>query len=239
MKRKAILSIALAGMLAFGAGLGTMAWFTSTATSETNIFEAGTLTLDVNGANGEEKFDFNVDLNFDNLQPGDSLTDGTAEIVIKNTGSLNMATFGRFTLDADEDFGKYMKIKEYKVEFFNADGTQKDRVDNFIENGVVLPVNMAGNMYDWVNGSGPQDIMTTAWDMEALKPQEYFKISFELEYDVDAEVQGLDATLGYEVLATQVNEQAIIDLELEGVPESTITYNGGVYDYLAKQVDLQ
>lgn len=58
MKRKAILGIALAGMLAFGAGLGTMAWFSDRVTSSDNIIKAADFKITANNLATQEAFEF-------------------------------------------------------------------------------------------------------------------------------------------------------------------------------------
>jgi predicted ribosomally synthesized peptide with SipW-like signal peptide len=215
MKRKAILSLMLVAVLMLSAGLGTYAWFSSSATSANNTFTAGTLKL-----RNEGEGSFNIALKSNNIQPGDILTtgaDGWSTINIINDGSLPMATFGRFTLaDVNNkgiDFAKDIEILEYKVNFSN----NPDREDYFITEGIATNSNMATNMYDWVKGDGPLDAPNTAWDMEALKPGESLKISFKLGYDKDATIQGQKVTLGYEVKATQVNLEALNELKLTGV----------------------
>lgn len=79
MKKRALLSLLLIGVLAFGAGLGTYAWFTSQATSTDNVFETGTLKIDDNG---------NVQqiLEIENIYP--SWTSEVKTITVENTGSL-------------------------------------------------------------------------------------------------------------------------------------------------------
>ncbi|HHW48942.1 MAG TPA: hypothetical protein GXX14_10045 [Clostridiaceae bacterium] len=44
MKMRFIISLILVGVLAFGAGLGTLAWFTSQSTND-NVFQTGTLII--------------------------------------------------------------------------------------------------------------------------------------------------------------------------------------------------
>ncbi|MTI48865.1 MAG: hypothetical protein FH761_13555 [Firmicutes bacterium] len=231
MTKKALLSITLIGLLAFGVGMGTYAWFTSQATSSNNSFATGTLALATAGEGS-----INIDLNTANLQPGDILTgDDTTEfasITIENDGSLNMATFGRFTVDGN--LADDMIITDYKAEFFHKEESQPYRVDNFIENGVKHNDQFASNMYDWVNGNGPLDIPGTAWDEEALKPGDYFTITFRLVYDKNATAQGETANLGYEVYGTQVREGAIQALNLEGVSDEYIA--NYAYPYLLNQV---
>lgn len=69
---------------AMGAALiggGTFALFTSSATNDGNTATTGTLSIaDITGGDGKAAF------NITNMAPGDS---GTAEVTIKNTGSLD------------------------------------------------------------------------------------------------------------------------------------------------------
>lgn len=80
MNKKAILGLALVGTLTFGAGLGTMAWFTSAATSQANVFTTGRLTLDSPGT-------ITSDMQVGNVYPGWS---GTKKVSIKNSGTLDL-----------------------------------------------------------------------------------------------------------------------------------------------------
>ena len=82
MKTRLIISLVLIGVLAFGAGLGTVAYFTSQATSEDNIFETGTLIIGV-PSEGENSGIFDIE----NWQPGDSATE---TLTVNNLGSLPM-----------------------------------------------------------------------------------------------------------------------------------------------------
>lgn len=78
MSKKLIISLMLIGILAFGAGLGTFAYFTSTATSSDNVFETGTLVIDNPGT-------LTTDLEVDNIYP----TWTTSKTVtVHNSGSL-------------------------------------------------------------------------------------------------------------------------------------------------------
>lgn len=85
MKRKYI-AIALVITLVFSlAGVGTMAWFTSQATSTGNSFVAGTLKLGGVGTNGDTVKTF-ASLNVDNMKPGEPRHVGST--VLKNVGTL-------------------------------------------------------------------------------------------------------------------------------------------------------
>lgn len=79
MSKKALLSLLLIGVLAFGAGLGTFAWFTSQATSTDNVFETGTLKIGDNEAIQEI-------LTVENIYP--EWTSEAKTITVENTGSL-------------------------------------------------------------------------------------------------------------------------------------------------------
>lgn len=79
MSKKALLSLLLIGVLAFGAGLGTYAWFTSQATSTDNVFETGTLKIGTDG-------DVQQILNVGNIHP--NWESEVKTITVQNTGSL-------------------------------------------------------------------------------------------------------------------------------------------------------
>ena len=80
MKKRLILTTIIIGILAFGIGMGTFAYFTSQATSTGNVFAAG--TLKIGAPNLEDNAGF---INFTNKQPGDV---EVASLVVKNLGTL-------------------------------------------------------------------------------------------------------------------------------------------------------
>jgi predicted ribosomally synthesized peptide with SipW-like signal peptide len=238
MKKKALLSLVMAGTLTIGAAAaGTYAWFTGYAKSTVNSITAGTINLDVNGSSSTNGA-FNIPLRTDGLvQPGDILTtgdvDGFSTITVKNNGSLPLASFGRFTIDGDTGLADDIKIIDYKVEFLDAEGQPTGRIDSFITNGVPSNNQFASNLKAWVDGDGALDIPGASWDMEALRPQESYKLTFRLEYDTAAKDQGKTCKVGFEVKATQVNSNALANLELDGVENGALA---GWYTYLNNQV---
>ncbi|MDF2531706.1 MAG: Camelysin metallo-endopeptidase [Clostridia bacterium] len=243
MNKKVIISLVLVALMGFGTAIGTFAWFTSTATSNNNVFTAGTIALDVNG---QTDGSFDIALNNSGLvQPGDILTggdNGIAMITVKNNGNLPMGTFSRFTLANDTGLLDDMKITDYAVEYYGSNGqlkktiSRKTGIDNWFANGVKLNTAVnANNMRQWITGNGPEDIPSTAWDMELLKPQEYYIVKFKLVYDTAAEDQGKTCNIGFEVKSTQFNIDAIKALQLEGVTDSAIESDGGVFDYFQYQ----
>lgn len=80
MKKRLILTTIIIGILSFGIGMGTFAYFTSTATSKGNVFAAGTLKLGIPNEGDNAGF-----INFENKQPGESVE---AKLVVKNFGTL-------------------------------------------------------------------------------------------------------------------------------------------------------
>lgn len=78
MRRNIIISMVLIGLLAFGIGFGTFAYFTSQATSEDNTFATGTLTIDSPGK-------LTADLDVGNIYPGWTTS---KTITVHNSGSL-------------------------------------------------------------------------------------------------------------------------------------------------------
>jgi len=95
MKIKVILSLILVGILAFAAGLGTVAYFTSQATSDDNVFATGTLIIGApnNGSNTGV-------FSFRNWYPGYS---ETKTIDVKNLGTLPFKY--RIKADITDDSG--------------------------------------------------------------------------------------------------------------------------------------
>lgn len=97
MKKRMILALMLIGLLAFGAGLGTYAWFTSQATSTDNVFQTGTLKIE---NPGDGIFASGI-LEVDNIYP--SWT-GSKDIIITNSGSLDFIfRLNNITLKASTD----------------------------------------------------------------------------------------------------------------------------------------
>lgn len=81
MKKRLVLIMILIGLLAFGIGMGTYAWFTSSVTSTNNVFKTGKLEIK-NPGNGV--FASGI-LNVDNIYPGWT---GQKNITITNAGTL-------------------------------------------------------------------------------------------------------------------------------------------------------
>jgi predicted ribosomally synthesized peptide with SipW-like signal peptide len=80
VKKVLIATLALA-LVATMVGLGVHAYFSDTETSTGNYFQAGTLDLKVNGADGP----VSAIIEIGNVKPGDS---GSKEVALKNDGSL-------------------------------------------------------------------------------------------------------------------------------------------------------
>lgn len=81
MNKKLVISLVLIGVLAFGLGIGSYAWFTSTATSSNNLFETGTLVINVDSP-------IITVAEFGNIYP--SWNSGVKEYDVKNEGTLDL-----------------------------------------------------------------------------------------------------------------------------------------------------
>lgn len=251
---KKILTSVFSILLISGVVAGaTGAFFTDSEVSTAAAFNGGTFTIDVNG-DSDGTFEFNLG-DISDIAPGD-LT-GTAEIIVKNSSDINAATFGRFTLSGGDGLEDVLNIYHYKVEYFNADDTLTDRwtapdfdpyfgeavnQDWWIKEGVVhtnfVNAGGTGNIKTWVQGNGPLDVPGTAWDMEALKPGEYYKITFQFQMDPSANnsYQNKTVNLGYEVKATQINTSAVVGLGLGGQLNDNGYVGPNVIPYLQSQV---
>lgn len=85
MKKKLIVGILAVTLICAFAGAGTMAYFSSRATSTNNTFVAGTLVLGgvIDGADVQNRF---ATLNISNLKPGEPVHLGST--ILKNVGTL-------------------------------------------------------------------------------------------------------------------------------------------------------
>ena len=250
MKKSMVLSLLLVGLLVFGLGMGTYAWFTSDATSTGNEFTSGTLALDINDSGTSYDLNFgSIDLG--NLQPSD-VTD-EVNVTIENDGSLNLVWFGKFELtgaDFDE-LSEALYIDYMEMEFLNPDTGNWEPNDEFIVNG-----RGAGTHADYYNNLADNDLMNVislkTWrnanamgagdgvQIGALKPGYKYRLNFKLGFAPLAgnEYQGLGDsatdpfTLKYVVSATQVNVEAINAL-------LNATIGGNLIDWFNAQLDKQ
>lgn len=251
MKKRLVLTLMLIGLLAFGAGLGTYAWFTSTATSTDNVFETGTLNLDVNNNNGEP-FALNLGT-INNMQPGD-LTDEVS-VNIKNDGSLDLVWFGKIILLGDTKLAEALYVEDMKMEFLDKDGYSDiwEPTDHFIHEG--KGYGTYANYYDTLidNNMGVITLEKFLNDnamgagngvqMGALKPDFAYRLTFKLglakkagnEYQGD-QVNAL--SLKYIVNATQVNAEAITALD-ENNDNISIASVSSLYNWFNLQLDKQ
>ena len=81
MNKKILISLSVISVITAIAIGGTMAYFSDTETSENNTFAAGTMDLDINGADIAVRT-----MNLSDLAPGD---DGKGIATLKNSGSLS------------------------------------------------------------------------------------------------------------------------------------------------------
>lgn len=236
MKRNIIISLILIGLLAFGAGFGTYAWFTSQAVSGNNEFKSGTIKLK---ELGESDFKLGA---IDNMAPGD-VTD-VATIEIKNIGTLDLAWFGHFAFSGDEELKEALYIDYAKMEFFEDGILDEAATDEFIVNGEPSGQYAAGwqpavdeekgvvtlNKFLAYNAMGPGP----GYQAGALIPGNSCKFSIKLGFLPTAgnEYQGKSLNIKYIVDATQINQGA---LTAYGMPP-----DGGQYlRWLLRLIDEQ
>ncbi|WP_353892422.1 TasA family protein [Proteinivorax hydrogeniformans] len=146
---KKVLIVALACMLAFGGGLATWAWFTSSATSTDNTFTAGTLKVNESGVSVTETGTVDIQ----NLQPGDQtklefdvINDGTLEFKYRfRLGELEGGLVGGenpLLVSVDgEDWG------QISTEYFEDDGYTLAKGKRSIKKLYVKMPKLAGNEY--------------------------------------------------------------------------------------------
>ncbi len=174
-KMKIVLSVVLIGLLTFGVGMGSFAWFTSQATSEENVFETGTLEIGVpEGNDGVTAF-----ISGANWAPGSTVTE---TIDVSNLGSL--------------DF-KY-KVSASRV----AEADTQDEADStyLYDKLEVVVSDGDGELY---NGSlsGLIDVLCDAG--LASGASETLTITVTLPTDADNTYQGIGTTIQFTFDATQ------------------------------------
>lgn len=251
MSKKAMVSLLLIGLMAFGAGLGTYAWFTSQATSAGNTFSAGNLVVDLNDNARNETFDLGV---IGNMQPGDKTGEAVFEFL--NTGSLNLAWFGRFVVEPVDSgsmkLAEAIYIDSAKMEFIKPDGSGTwQPADQFITDGTGSGL-YPGDYYAMANDDPLHVISLNTWMTHprsnamgvgkgvmtgALKPGYKYKFTFKLGFaplagnEYQGDVEGNNGiNIKYVVDATQVNADAIshldagIDAISVGSPSAMLTW---------------
>lgn len=203
----------------------TMAWFTDAETNTGNTFTSGTIKLDVNQNGSDGQFSIALG-SIGNLAPGDITVPAT--ITVKNDGTLDAATFGKFTVsDETGNLSQYFDFYEYKVQYFDASGNSKARwtthdpywgsannEDYFIHNGVWGGgAGFSTKLSAWAAGTDNLDGVG-AWDAEALKPGEYYTLTFQLKFNENAgnELQGKTFNLGFDTEASQPTLGAVNSL---------------------------
>lgn len=126
MKKRMILALMLIGLLAFGAGLGTYAWFTSQATSTDNVFQTGTLKMSATESAGGV-------ISVTNQQPGDS-KDYTVTIAHDSNSTLPFRYKLIPTVTADADLADDLVItivKNENITIFNGTINLLDQVNGY------------------------------------------------------------------------------------------------------------
>lgn len=124
MTRNIFISLVLIGLLAFGIGFGTFAWFTSQATSDNNTFTSGTLVIDSPGR-------LTADLDVYNIYPGWSKS---KTITVHNSGSLDFKY--RMSVKALPDNKLYDGPTPLMVKINNGDFKEIDELGN-VELGTI------------------------------------------------------------------------------------------------------
>lgn len=230
-----VLLVAVVGGVTVAA---TRAYFTNQSILGASTISSGTLTVNAT-SNNHGYLDLGT---LGKLEP--EMTTEPISIIVKNTGNLKAATFGKFITPEGNGLDEALNFYDYKVEFFNADNTPITArgVDVFVVNGVgqgafatQYPSGKV-NLKAWIDGNGPLDIPGASWDEEALRPGQYIKITFKLQMDKNAgnTYQNKYVKLGYQVESTQVNKDAILGLGLGGNMATAIDSH---YTYLYNQVN--
>jgi hypothetical protein len=231
-----LIAIAILGVMAFGM-ISSGAWFTDTATSDTNSLSSGTLSID------DAKLS-QVNLGtISNMAPGDKT--GDVVIVIENNGTIPLAWFGDLII-GNSVLKDAIYIDYAQMEFLKPGGGSWEPTDNFISDGVGdgdYPTwynTLAGlstfkvitlKNFDANNGMG-----STPYEfMGALKPGYSYKLTLRFGF---AEGAGNDyqhagpLTVSFKADATQITAGAL-DAIQAGFGTNHLTW---MNDQIVKQV---
>jgi len=212
MKSRMLISMLVIALAAAVIGGATMAWFTDEAVPEPVKFTAGTLEITVSGDGVDFDEDGAIILNFDeiakNMAPGD--TTGVVNINVKNTGSLDIGLFRKFTVSGGE-LAKVLKPYNLVVHDWSGEYIM-------VENGVVKIDSAPANMEALCNWPDQVEAPNTGgWFGIALGTEDgvndFYNTTLQFQFDKEAnnDYQGQEAVLKIEFKATQKNAEAIKD----------------------------
>ena len=183
MDMKILLSLMVVGIAALGVGMGTMAYFSDTETSNGNTFTAGTLDLTLGESGG-------APISLTNMAPGDTAS-GT--ITVTNDGSLagwlgakSSYVEADISGGADPNVGPHNTAKMLVITAFTADsfdmlaankipdvdGDSKITVYDMVNDPSAGPApHASGNWYSYDEDMQPNDVhvysMTVKFDETA------------------------------------------------------------------------
>ena len=213
---KKLLFAIMACALCLGLVGGAFAYFTDTATSETNSFTAGTLSIEDGGITS---FDFDVG----NMAPGD-VTDEQV-IIIENDGSLPLFWFGGWTISGGDILNQAIYIDYAKMEFLPSVTTPWEPEDIFITDG--LGSGTWGAPYTTMAGGNTFNLVgLDVWDdnnimgttpyehVGALNPGYRYRLTVKFGFAADADdtYQGLGPlNVSITVNAIQANQTQLTD----------------------------
>ena len=243
--RKALLMSAVSLLLCFAMLLGTtFAWFTDSATSGTNMIQAGNLKIDIIDASGAslvgDKLMFQDKNGNTNILWEPGVTFRTQAFKIKNAGSLAL----KFTMSLNGIKGDSELLDVISFSVVKDDGTAVD-LDSFV--GTLT----AGNTTDFYYIQG---VMATTAGNEyqgktlegigitvSATQQTYETDSFDDQYDKDSEypvifTEEIEAGAGYaEFVAALANGGNIL---IKGSLDLTDPANGNTYLTVTKDANI-
>ena len=229
-----IVVIFLIGVMTYGM-IGSGAWFTDSATSNTDTFYSGTLSID------DGKVVTTPGFTITEMAPGDKT--GDVVFIIENNGNIPLAWFGDLVIDGSSKLKEAIYIDyalmQYEPDAFN------EIDDNFIKDGLGFGAypgwynTLASNsifgkvtldVFDDNNGMG-----STPYEfLGALKPGYSYVLTLRFAF---AELAGNDyqtkgpLNVSLKVDATQINEGALNALK-SGFGTNLLTW-------LNQQIDKQ
>lgn len=216
MKNKPLTIMIITALLFAMIGVGTMAWFTSTAISENNVFETGTLELGTGlvGSAEEDVANEFASLTFNDLSPGGDPT-AMKQTLLKNVGSLPFyiyrITADDFTDNNDDDIDDTMLDEVLMIEISITDENENEvkvfrgRLKQLLEEN--------GGYFDPMYHLAPQDtcdMILKVW----------------MNDDAGNDYQGLSMSCDFTVYARQIEMPLPGDSEKYEYLASSDVYDG-------------
>ena len=181
LNKKMLLSLLVIGVVSVSAGAGTWAYFSDTETSTDNTFTAGTLDLELDGADGITGFGIT------DVAPGDS---GEAtSIVVSNAGSIDGDLTVSISDVDDEENGEENDAEAEDDDTSSNDGYAANDGSAIGDLSYEITLTVSDGTTTYV---GNLNTLTNLVDMDfgSIGADKTITVSYAVDTDADNQIQG-------------------------------------------------